>query len=410
MLYSYEAKDGAGRTVTGSLDARDERMAATLVRDQGYFPTRVVPLSGNAPQAAGPSDAPYVARRTQSASPWRWALIHLIYPITNSVSLDELAMSYRQFGAMLQAGVPIYQCLTTLVQQTRNLNFRRALQTIGDRVHAGGSLSDAMGEFPWIFTDFHCAMVVAGETTGRLDLMFFRLAEALEQEQAMRRSIRRETLYPKIVIVCAFLLPPIYLLFLGHPKAYVTAAIVPLIIAVVAYQLFFVLLKIVSQARQAYHTYLAHLPGIGGTVRMIALARFCRSLATLYAAGVALPKSLRSSAETCGNAFIGARIVRAIPSVEAGHGIVESLRGTNVFPPMVMSMLDTGEQTGSLDHTMNHVADFYEQESIVRLHQTSTIIGVIAYLIAAIIVARDVIGFWSSYAGSFNGLLSPDAG
>lgn len=409
MVYSYEAKDRAGRTVTGSLDAQDERTAAMLVRDQGYFPTRLVPLT-----SAGSVGVPASSAAPASASPpgdsmGQWLLVHVVYPLWTGVGLHELALCYRQFGAMLHAGVPIYQCLTTLVAQTRNGAFRRILQTISNRIQQGRSLTEAMGEYPWIFTDFHRSMIEAGEMTGRLDLMFARLADALEQEMLLRRNIRRETFYPKAVLVCACLLPPLFYLFTGSVRGYITHAVVPLGLLLAAAGAIFAVNRLGAQAKLPYHTFLAMLPSIGGTVRMVALARFARTLSSLYAAGVAIPKAIQSAAETCGNAYLSRRIVRAIPRITAGQGIVESMRDTNVFPPMVMSMLGTGEQTGSLDMTMAHVAEYYEQESAVRLHQTSVTIGIIALLIAGIVVAIDVISFYQHYGSQYNDLLKPDA-
>ncbi len=408
MIYSYEAKDRAGRTVTGSLDAQNERDAATLVREQGYFPMRLVPVAA----PGGSPDSASLPRAESRAAPLaftQWLLVHLVYPLWTGVGLNELALCYRQFAAMLHAGVPIYQCLATLVAQTRNPSFRRILETVSRRLQQGRTLSEALGEFPWVFTDFHRAMVSAGELTGRLDVIFVRLSDALEQEQALRRSIRRETFYPKSVLVSSFLLPPLFYLITSGVRAYLTHAVLPLLYLGAIVGGLFVLNRLGAQAKQGYHALLAVTPGIGGTVRMIALARFARTLSSLYAAGVALPQAIKSAAETCGNTYLGGRIVRAIPRIAAGGGIVESLRDTNVFPPMVMSMLGTGEQTGSLDQTMDKVAEFYEQESVVRLHQTSVTLGVVALLIAAIVVALDVVGFYQGQAGQYNDLLKPDA-
>ena len=336
-------------------------------------------------------------------------MVHLVHPLWTGISLNELALSYRQFAAMLHAGVPIYQCLTTLAAQTRNRTFRRVLGTVSVRLQDGRTLSSAMGEYPWIFTDFHRAMVAAGETSGRLDLMFARLADALEQEQSLRRSIRRETFYPKAVLVASFLLPPLFYLITGGVMEYLRHSVVPLLWLLAAVGGLFILNRLGAQATRAYHALLALLPGLGGTVRMIALARFARTLASLYAAGIALPQALRSAADTCGNAYLGNRIMRAVPRIQAGQGIVESLRDTNVFPPMVISMLGTGEQTGSLDQTMDKVAEFYEQESVLRLHQASIMLGVIAFMIAAIVTAADVISFYTGHMSQYNDLLKPDS-
>ena len=405
MIYSYEAKDGTGRTVTGSLDADDERAAATLVREQGYFPMRLVPQNGG---AAGPAPEP-ASRDTHRDATRRpsapWLMVHVVYPLWTGVGLNELTLFYRQFAAMLRAGVPVFQCLTALIAQTGNPTFRRCLHTISADVQNGDSLSGGMGRYPWIFTDFHRAMVGAGETSGRLDLMFARLADALEQEQMLRRSIKRETFYPKAVLVCAFLLPQLVYLVTGGIGAYVRHAIVPLLGLLAVVGVVVVLNKLGSQAKGAYHAFLTMIPGVGGTVKMIALARFARTLASLFAAGILVPNAIRSAAESCGNAYIGGRIVRAIPRVMAGGGITEPLRATGVFPPMVVSMLSTGEQTGSLDQTMDKVAEFYEAESVVRLHQAAVIIGIIALLIAAAVVFVTVLG---AYQGMYSDMLKPE--
>ncbi len=375
MIYSYEAKDGAGRTVTGSLDAESERAAATLVREQGYFPMRLVPQNGGLI-----GDLPEPVHRASTGAGTRtastpWFLAHVIYPIWPGVGLDELALFFRQFAAMLRAGVPVFQCLSSLIEQTRNVTFRKCLHALSTGVQRGEAMSVIMGQYPWIFTNFHRAMVAAGEASGRLDLMFARLADSLEQEQAMRRAIRRETTYPKIVLSLALL------------------AFAPVLFAVS---------RLGQQAQGVYHALIANMPGVGGAVRMIALARFSRTLASLFMAGIGIPQAVRTAAESCGNGYLAARITRALPRIMAGDGLTEPLRATGVFPPMVVSMLSTGEQTGNLDFTMDKVAEFYEQESIVRLHQACIAIGVVALLIAAGVVFTLALSFYGGVANEVN--------
>ena len=126
---------------------------------------------------------------------------------------------------------------------------------------------------------------------------------------------------------------------------------------------------------------LPSLPGIGGATRMVALARFARALASLYAAGVAIPEALRYAAAATGNAFMAKRMLTAIPALQGGHGIAEALMATHIFPPMVISMLGTGEQTGGLDATMDKVAEYYEMESATRLHQLSVALGALSTMV-----------------------------
>ena len=418
MIYSYEAKDGGGRTVTGSLDAQDERTAARQVREMGYFLMRLAPapaalaVSGStwppAPESAvrplSPAGTEWVAR-APAMSPGKWLLARLVYPIWSGVGLRDMALFYRQFATMINAGVPIYQCLTTLMAQTSNPALRRCIHTIGQRVQAGGSIGTAMAEYPWIFLDFHRAMVAAGETTGRLDLMFARLADALEQEYMLRGVIKRETFYPALVLLMSFLLNPsaiVVLVVHGSVGGYLRLVAPSLLECLGVILGIYVLTRLGSQFKTAYDAFLSNLPAIGGAVRMIALARFSRALALLYAAGVPIPNALRTAAAASGNAFLARKMIRAVPALETGEGIAHALMQTGAFPPMVITMLGVGEQTGDLDQTMTKVAEYFEQESAVRLHQLCVTLGVIVTIIVGIRVALAVIGF---YTGYFNDLL-----
>ena len=301
---------------------------------------------------------------------------------------------------MMNAGVPIYQCLTTMRAQTSNPTLRQCILEISRRVQAGGQLSEAMAQYPWIFQDFHRAMIAAGEMTGRLDLMFARLSDALEQEYALRGVIKRETFYPAMTLAASFLLQPdaiVALVVGGSGRAYLHYVAPPIL------EFLAVVLGAVRHhaARPAGQGVLRRrpvlLPGIGGAVRMIALARFARALSLLYAAGLSVPNALRAAAAACGNAYLGGKMVRAIPALESGEGIAQSLMQTGAFPPMVITMIGVGEQTGDLDQTMTKVAEYFEQEAAVRLHQLGVTLGVAVTIFVGVRVAISVIHFYSGY-------------
>jgi len=414
MIYSYQAKDRAGRTVTGALDAPDERRAAQEIRDMGYFPMRLAPQQGGAATLSSPTEAmrPGAARPSARPAmpPGRRLLTHLVYPLWSGVGLRDLALLYRQFSSMLGAGVPIYQCLTTLTRQTGNGVLRRMLHRVGARVLEGGMLTEAFAEFPWVFTDFHRAMIAAGENSGRLDIMLGRLASALEQEYTLRNSIKRELWYPFVVILVAFLAPPLVDLVVLHSvRLYFHEAILPLLDCALGVLTIYVLTRMASQFKAFYDALLAHLPLIGGVVRMIGLARFARVLASLYAAGVSVPEALKAAAAATGNAFMEGRMLSALPALMDGRGIAESLQATRVVPPMVVSMLGTGEQTGGLDMTMDKVAEYYEQESAVRLHQLSVSLGALALVFAGVRVAIIAGHFYTGYFDKMNNMADPDS-
>jgi type IV pilus assembly protein PilC len=410
MIYSYQAKDGSGRTVTGSLDAPDERRAAQEIRDMGYFPMRLAPQSGGA-ATLSPLDGPPPRAGSSSPAmpPGRWLLAHLVYPLWTGVKLSDMAMMYRQFSAMIHAGVPIYQCLTTLVQQTSNGGLRKQLHQISARVQNGEMLTEAMAEFPWVFNDFQRAMVSAGEQSGQLDVMMGRLATALEQEMDLRRIINRETWYPKLVVVVGLLVLPLL-----DPLVYVDVRRyvrdVVLLFGGVGGLFFalYALIRWLSQFKTVYDAILATLPPFAGAVRMVALARFARVLSSLYAAGVSIPEALTGAANATGNAYLARRMLSAIPALQGGRGIAESLMKTGVFPPLVISMVGTGEQTGSLDMTMDKVGEYYEQEAAVRMHQLGVALGTALIVILGIMILVFALQFYTGYFNKMNDMASPD--
>ncbi len=422
MLFSYQAKDQAGRTVTGALDADNERQAAQEIRDMGYFPMRLAPQRGGAATLTPPpgASAQSAARGALNGSagllprrpmsPGLWLLAHLVFPLFSGVGLRDLALMYRQFAAMLGAGVPIYQCLTSLTRQTSNPVLRRHLQKIAARVQEGEGLTSVMNETPWIFSDFQRAMIAAGEMSGGLDTMMGRLSSALEQEYALRSKIKSEMVEPTVTLLASFLLPPLVLIVVaGDVHGYLVQAVYPLLETAAVFCLIYVVGKLLSQFKFVFDAALYSLPGIGGAVRMISLARFARAFASLYAAGVGIPEAVRYSAAATGNEFLSRRMTSAIPAIMGGYGIAESLQATRVFPPMVVSMLSTGEKTGGLDMTMDKVAEYYEQESVVRLHQIVVTLRTAALLFIAVRVTMILVQFYGGYAGQVNHEMDPDA-
>ncbi len=437
MLYSYQAKDQAGRTVTGALDAESERQAAQEIRDMGYFPMRLAPQRGGAATFSSPIHSGQASQDTSQSrsalngsgtlngsgalngtagmlprrrmSPGLWLMAHLVFPLFSGVSLRDMALLYRQFAAMLGAGVPIYQCLTSLMQQTSNGVLRRHLRRITACVQEGEMLTTAMGEAPWIFSDFQRAMVSAGEVSGRLDTMMGRLSSALEQEYTLRNSIKKEMFEPIATLLLSFLLPPLVLVVVAHDiHAYLVTAVYPLLEIAVVLLALYVVGKLLSQFKFVFDAIIYSLPGIGGAIRMIAIARFARALASLYASGVGIPEAIRFSAAATGNEFLSRRMTSAIPAIMGGRGIAESLAATRVFPSMVVSMLQTGEQTGGLDMTMDKVAEYYEQESIVRLHQLCVTLRTVAMIIAGIRVLIILVQFYGGYWNKMNDMANPD--
>lgn len=461
MLYSYEAKDPEGRTITGSLEAVDERSAARQVHDTGYYLMRLdatpgqaqpqtQPASGPAGYPSGPPTAstysgpPRAARyapQTASASVistqpahlngyapptattvpnyydqrpmtmGRWIMERIVLQVWPGVSMRDLAIFYRQFAALLDAGVPLRQSFDALGLQSSNGTLKRCLQKIWACIEAGGTLGEGMALFPWIFRDNQRALIAAGELTGTLDVMCRRIAEFLEHEHAFRQNIIKEATMPLITFAMAFLLPPLYLVVVqGNGREYFNEAVFPLLATTGTIFGIYVAGKVLTQVKVAYDFVLANLPAIGPTVRLVSLARFARTLSTLYSAGVSVPTAIKYSAEASGNAWMASRMVTTIGMMEAGYGIVDSLVNTRMFPPIVISMLGIGETTGSIDTMMDKIAGHFEQEALLKLHQISVAVRVLATILIGIKVLFVLIHFYTGYFGDVFKATDPDGG
>lgn len=457
MLYSYEAKDPQGRTVTGSIEADDERSAARYVHDIGYFVMRLSAMPGQAPPppATGPAGYPmpprpggypstppspdtysgpprasavlpatptytpstsqtglpngfmpelsemptYIDRRPMTTG--RWLMENIFLRLWSGVKATDLALFYRSFATLIDAGVPLRQSFDALGAQMPNGRIKAITKRMWQVVEAGGQISDAMAEFPWIFRVDHLALVKAGEASGNVDQMFLRIADTLEMEDRIKKDVIKEITLPIITFAGAFLLPPIFLVMVcGKLQLYVDQAIKPVATIAGVWFAIWVLCKLTSHVKYVTDTIAANIPVIQKPVRMIALAQFARTLSTLYSAGVSVPTSVRCAAEACGNAFLGRRLLSAIPMMESGYSIVDSLSRVHALPPIVMSMLGIGETTGSIDKMMDKVADHFEQEAMLHLHQLMVALRVVAIILIGIKVLIVLIQFYTAYAAS----------
>ncbi|WP_165864390.1 type II secretion system F family protein [Capsulimonas corticalis] len=339
-------------------------------------------------------------------SPGKWLLTKFVYPVWTGVSLRDMALLYRQLATLTNAGLNLQHTVSTIALQIPNSILRKCLRTMERRISAGEPLSAAMAEYPWIFPDYQRAAVITGEATGSLDIMFGRLADWLEQEHNLRSMIKREMFLPCINLTGMFLLPPLVDLVMGHPELYYEDAILPMLQTIGVIAAIYVMCRLASGFRLAYDAVLSVIPAIGGAVRMLSFARFCRTLASLYAAGVNIIRALQYAVDGCGNTYLGRRIATAIPRIESGEGITQALGMTGIFPPIVLSMLGTGEESGNLDQMMDKMASYYEAEAAVRLHQISVSLGVITTIAVGIRILLIVIKFYTGLYGPLSGIMN----
>jgi len=295
-----------------------------------------------------------------------------------------IAIFTRQFSVMIDAGLPLVQCLEILGSQQENKAFKRAMIQIRQDVESGSNLADAMRKHPKIFNDLFTNMVAAGEAGGILDTILQRLAQYIEKSVKLNSQVKSAMIYPVAVISIAVIVVAIILwkvipvfaaLFkgLGADLPMPTVIVIWLSNTIASYWWLIggVTIATVFSLRKYHETYkgkrildgiLLKAPIVGMLMRKIAVARFCRTLSTLTSSGVPILDGLQITARTAGNSVVEDAIMATRKSVEEGKTISEPLADTEVFPSMVVQMIAVGEQTGALDTMLSKIADFYEDE------------------------------------------------
>lgn len=300
------------------------------------------------------------------------------------VPAKQLAIFVRQFSVMIDAGLPLVQCLEILGSQQDNKTFAKILQQTRMDVEGGASLADAMRKHPKAFDELFTNMIAAGEAGGILDTILKRLATYIEKAVKLKSQVKGAMVYPVAVISIAGIvitvilwkvIPTFAAMFegLGAELPLPTRIVIALSNWVVRLLPFMVLIAagLVFAFRRYYATYsgrrvidkiILKMPILGILMQKIAVARFCRTLATLISSGVPILDGLEITARTAGNAIVEDAIMSVRKGVESGLTVAQPLKESGVFPPMVVQMIGVGEQTGALDAMLSKIADFYEEE------------------------------------------------
>ncbi len=333
---------------------------------------------------------------------------------SGSVPTKDLAIFFRQFSVMIDAGLPLVQCLEILAANQENITFQKCLTGVRTTVEGGSTLANAMRGYPKIFDDLATNMIEAGETGGILDVILQRLATYVEKAVKLRQAVRSALVYPTAVISIATLIVagllkwvvPIFAnLFQGLDVSLplMTRIVINLSTLIGKFGWIFVILLIVliiaikyartsPQGRLFFDNLLLKLPVLGSILRKIAVARFTRTLGTLITSGVPILEGLTITARTSGNAVLEQSIMKVRKAVEEGRTIVDPLRESGVFPNMVVQMIGVGEATGAMDAMLQKIADFYEDEVDAAIKDMLTIlepllIGFLGVVVGGIVIS-----------------------
>ncbi len=387
-VFAYRGRTAAG-TVAGEIEAGDRVTAVAQLRSKGITATAVQ------------------ERKAKAAATKRAG---------GKVKDKDLAIYTRQFSTMVDAGLPIAQCLTILGEQSESKTLRTVTTSIARDVEGGGTLADSFRKYPRTFDDLFTNMIQVGESGGVLDVVLQRLSGYIEKAAALKRKVKSAMVYPitimsvavlVIIFMMTFVIPTFAQMFTNmgadlplptqivlwmsnFTRRYILliiAAIVGFIYALRRYYR-------TDQGSQVIDAFLLKVPVLGMLVRKVAVARFTRTLGTLISSGVPILEGLRITARSAGNRVVEKSVMQARAAVTAGRTLAEPLKASPVFPPMVVHMISVGENTGALDQMLSKIADFYDDEVDAAVGALTSLLEPLMIVFLGVIVGGLVVAMY----------------
>ena len=389
-VFAFSGRTRTGQTISGEMDAPNREAVVAQLRRQQVMATSVKPKASD---------------------------IQIRIPgFGGTVSERDLAVVTRQLATMIDAGLPLVQCLEILASQQENKLLKKTLHDIRQDVEGGATFSAALKRHPKIFGALYTNMVEAGEAGGILDTILNRLAAYIEKAMILKRRVKTAMFYPATIIsvavvVVIFLLlyviptfqqmfagfgatlplPTLFVLALSNfVRAYILFIIVGIVGMVVGIRVF----NGTEGGKRTIDRILLRLPVFGPLIRKVAVAKFSRTLGTLVSSGVSILEGLDITARTAGNKIVEEAVFRARTVIAQGKTIAEPLEASGVFPRMVTQMIGVGEQTGALDRMLNKIADFYDEEVDVAVAGLTSLLEPLLVIFLGVIIGGVVIAMY----------------
>jgi type IV pilus assembly protein PilC len=334
----------------------------------------------------------------------------------NTIKTRDIVIFTRQFATMINAGLPLVQSLDILAKQTENAALKEVVRQVVFDVEAGNTLADAFRKHPKAFTDLYVNMIAAGEAGGILDTILLRLATFMEKNDALVRKVKGAMVYPVVIMGVAVIAITVLLIFVIPTFQSMFASVnleLPLptrivigmsnfltsfwwaILGVIGLTVFAIRrYYATTNGRKTLDTLLINSPVLGDVIRKSAVSRFTRTLGTLVSSGVAILDGLEITAKTSGNRVIHDAVMESRASIAGGDTIAGPLERSKVFPPMVVSMIAVGEQTGGLDEMLSKIADFYDEEVDVAVSALLSLMEPMMIVILGVVVGGMVIAMY----------------
>jgi type IV pilus assembly protein PilC len=410
--FLYTAMDGkTGKEVKGKIDAVNEELAAVDLKKKDLFPTSIKPA--NKPQKPGAKKG---AKKSGKGGGFDIMNMSLGPKV---IKRKELTVITRQLAILLDAGLPLIRSLRTLERQTKDPNSKIVLGETADLVEAGSTFSEALAQHPKTFDKLYLNMVRAGEAAGAMENMLNRLALFLEKAARIAGKVKSAMIYPVVVLVIALVITSGLLIFIvpnfaktfddlleGAPLPRITVFILQIsdilqhriYLVLIAIAVIVILYKLAMKndyGRWGIHWVYYNMPLFGPIISKTAISRFSQTLGTLMGSGVPVLNALIIVRETSGNEVVASAVQKVHDAVKEGEGIAVPLNATGVFPAMVISMIEVGEETGKLPEMLAKVSDTYEEEVDNAVGALTSMIEPLMIVGLAVIVGTIVIGMFA---------------
>ncbi len=387
-LFLWEGVDGRGKKLNGEMSASSDALVRAKLRREGVRPVKV-------------------RRKLQ------------LFSSKKPIKPKNISDFTRQFATMLSSGVPLVQSLDIMARGHDNPSMSEMIDSIKSDVEAGGNLTDAVAKHDRQFSPLYVSLVQAGEKSGTLESLLIKIADYLEKVEILKSKVRKAALYPTIVMLTMVVIVAVLLIFVipsfeelynnfGAELPFLTRlvidfsefvrgpwgwAMIGLLIFIVPFYLH--VLRHSKKFKIGFDAVLLKMPVFGEVARKAALARFARTLGTMYAAGTPLVEAMTSVAGACGNWIYEDATIQLREDIAAGTQLQVALRGQGqLFPPLMVQMIAIGEESGQLDNMLNKVADFYEQEVDDAVEGLSTILEPLLIVMIGVIVGTMVIAMY----------------
>jgi type IV pilus assembly protein PilC len=387
-VFVYSGRTRGGQTITGEMEAVNREAVVARLRSQQVIATAV---------RTKPKDITIPGFGTK-------------------VSERDIVVFTRQFATMIDAGLPLVQCLEILASQQDNKVFKKVLTEIRQSVEGGSTFAAALKQHPKIFSSLYANMVEAGEAGGILDTILNRLAVYMEKAMSLKKKVKSAMIYPSTIVTVAvvvvifllvFVIPTFKAMFEGFGAAlplptqivlelsrlvqqYILVGIGAAVAAILGIRWWYT----TPSGKTNIDRLLLRLPVLGILIRKVAVAKFTRTLGTLISSGVAILDGLEITARTAGNKIVEAAVLKTRASIAEGKTIADPLRESGVFPPMVVQMIAVGEQTGALDAMLSKIADFYDEEVDTAVANLTALLEPLLMVFLGVVIGGVVIAMY----------------